>query len=78
MAGNADRLTPPLSHSKISLSAAWFVEGKNQKYSFWAALRSSVMERSPAYDSPMSKSTSGMPVPLTAKPTSLISELQIR
>jgi hypothetical protein len=42
------------------------VEGKNQKYS--SLLVSLPIGSSPAYDSPTSKSTRGIPVPLTAKP----------
>lgn len=57
-------LTPPLSQIKISLSAASLVDGKNQKKRSSPA-SSVVTGIDPAYDSPTSKSTSGIAVPST-------------
>lgn len=48
-----------------SLSAAGFVVGKNQKNRL--ELPEGVLSRYPAYDSPMSNSTSGMAFPFTTK-----------
>lgn len=49
----------------ISSAAAGFVEGKNQKKSSRVSLGELEIGNSPAYDSPMSKGTSGMPEPFT-------------
>ena len=57
---------PPFSQIVISSEATGFSDGKNQKYSSWVSFRAWEIGSKPAYDSPMSKSTSGMPVPLTA------------
>src|SRR3954451_8317667 len=56
---------PPFSHIMISSLAAGFVVGTNQKNNS-LSLVSSIGSR-PAYDSPMSKLTSGSAEPLTAK-----------
>lgn len=61
---------PPLNQIAISLSAKGFVEGKYQKKSSRVSLGDDEMGRRPAYDSPTSKGTSGMPVPLTANSVS--------
>lgn len=63
--GIREELTPPLSQIKISLQASGFSDGKNQKYSCEVSFSALVIGMRPAYDSPMSKSTSGIAVPLT-------------
>jgi hypothetical protein len=55
-----------LSQIRISFLAAGFADGKNQKKSRFSSSGLLVMGKEPAYDSPTSKSTSGMPVPFTA------------
>ena len=50
----------------ISSLASGLVEGKNQKYNSLDSLAAEDIGRRPAYDSPISKSTSGIPEPLTA------------
>ena len=57
---------PPLSHIVISLLAFGLSDGKYQKNSWFSSLSSLVIGRVPAYDSPMSKGTSGMPLPSTS------------
>ena len=59
-----ERLTPPLSHMRISLGRSGLVVGQNQKKSF--PLLSPPTGSCPAYDSPTSTSRSGMPSPFTA------------
>jgi hypothetical protein len=58
-------LTPPLSQINISSLASGFSDGKNQKYSCELSFTAFVIGMRPAYDSPISKSTSGIAVPLT-------------
>lgn len=65
--GNCGRLTPPPSQMTISF---FFLNslvevGKNQKYKLSVSSRALVTGNRPAYDSPMSKSISGIAVPLT-------------
>jgi hypothetical protein len=57
----------------ISFFAAGFSDGKNQKNNLLGSFSSGLMGRSPAYDSPMLKSTSGRALPFTANsmPTSV-------
>jgi hypothetical protein len=56
---------PPFSQMTTSSWVSACVEGKNQKKSLRVSAGSSEIGSKPAYDSPMSKSTSGIPVPLT-------------
>lgn len=58
-------LTPPLSQIKISSEASTFSDGKNQKYNSLVSFASFEIGSKPAYDSPISKSTSGIAVPFT-------------
>lgn len=51
----------------ISSGVSESVDGKNQKKSFRVSDGSSEIGNKPAYDSPISKGTSGIPVPLTEK-----------
>jgi len=51
----------------ISSGVSVWVDGKNQKKSLRVSAGSSEMGSKPAYDSPMSNGTSGMPEPLTEK-----------
>lgn len=57
---------PPLSQIVISSLASGLDDGKNQKYNSRVSFEAEEMGRRPAYDSPMSKLTSGIAVPLTA------------
>ena len=59
------QLTPPFNQIRISFSAAGFSDGKNQKKSLFLSSGSLEMGSWPAYDSPTSKSTSGIAEPLT-------------
>lgn len=56
---------PPFSQITTSSGVLAWVEGKNQKKSLRVSAGSSEMGSRPAYDSPTSKGTSGMPVPFT-------------
>jgi hypothetical protein len=58
-------LTPPLSQIRISSPASAFSEGKNQKYNSLVSFASLEIGIKPAYDSPISKSTSGIADPFT-------------
>jgi hypothetical protein len=64
-------LTPPLSQMIISFCAASSVltVGKNQKKRLLGSSGLLLMGNEPAYDPPTSKSTSGIPVPSTKKPS---------
>lgn len=69
---------PPLSQIVISSLASGFSEGKNQKYSSEVSFFLSLIGRRPAYDSPMSKLTSGIApaVPLTTN-SSRVSAMEL-
>ena len=56
----------------ISSLAAGFSDGKNQKYSSRVSFGSDEIGRRPAYDSPISKSTSGIAVPSTANSRTIL------
>jgi hypothetical protein len=58
-------LTPPFSQIKISSSASVFSDGKNQKYNSRVSFVFFEIGNKPAYDSPISKFTSGIADPLT-------------
>lgn len=62
---SGEQLTPPFNQIRISFSAAGFSDGKNQKKSLFLSSGSLEMGSWPAYDSPTSKSTSGIAEPLT-------------
>lgn len=57
---------PPFSQMVISLLASGFSDGKNQNHRALSLSGLSFIESVPAYDSPMSKFTSGIPLPSTA------------
>ena len=59
------KLTPPFSHINISSPASAFSDGKNQKYNSLVSFALFEIGSKPAYDSPISKLTSGIAVPLT-------------
>lgn len=58
---------PPFSQMVISFDAAGLELGKNQKNNWFLLVGVPLIERVPAKDSPMSKSTSGRAVKLTRK-----------
>lgn len=60
------QILPPFSQITTSSLAAGFSDGKNQNQSPFGSLEFEVMGNTPAYDSPMLKSTSGIALPLTA------------